>query len=86
MKDTMVRTRGWGGDDDAPIPNDDKDGPLAEEDGPLAKDTTTRGPSSSLLGMDTFPSPSQLYLPSIVPFIAASDYHVIVVSAFPMQF
>ncbi len=46
MIDTMERTRGWGRDDDAPIPNDDKDGPLAKEDGPLAKDTTTRGPSS----------------------------------------
>ncbi len=46
MEDTMERMRGWGGDDDAPIPNDDKDGPLAKEDGPLAKDTTTRGPSS----------------------------------------
>jgi hypothetical protein len=46
MEDTMERTRGWGGDDDAPIPNDDKDGPLAKEDGPLAKDMTTRGLSS----------------------------------------
>jgi hypothetical protein len=44
MEDTMERTRGWGGDYDAPIPNYDKDGPLAEEDGPLAEDTTTRDP------------------------------------------
>ncbi len=46
MIDTMERMRGWGRDDDAPIPNDDKDGPLAKEDGPLAKDTATRGPLS----------------------------------------
>jgi hypothetical protein len=46
MIDTMERTRGWGRDDNVPIPNDDKDGLLAEEDGPLAEDTTTRGPSS----------------------------------------
>ena len=46
MEDTMERMRGWGGDDDAPIPNDDKDGPLAKEDWPLAKVMTTRGPLS----------------------------------------
>jgi hypothetical protein len=46
MIDTMERTRGWGGDDDVPIPNDDKDEPLAKEDEPLAKDMTTRGLSS----------------------------------------
>ena len=43
MIDTMERMHGWGGDDDVPIPNDDKDKPFAKEDGPLAKDTTTRG-------------------------------------------
>ncbi len=29
MEDTMEKTCGWGGDDNAPIPNDDKDWPLA---------------------------------------------------------
>ncbi len=46
MIDTMERTHGWGGDDDAPIPNDDKDGPLAKEYWPLSEDTTMRGPLS----------------------------------------
>jgi hypothetical protein len=31
MEGTMERMCGWVGDEDAPIPNDDKDGPLAKD-------------------------------------------------------
>jgi hypothetical protein len=86
MEVTMGRTRIWGGDDNAPIPKDNEDGPLAKEYGPLAKDTLTRDPSSSFLRMGTSSSLPQLHVLSIVSFIAASDYRLIDVSDFPMQF
>ncbi len=31
MEDTMERMHSWGGDDDGPIPKDDKDGPIAKD-------------------------------------------------------
>jgi hypothetical protein len=38
MEETMERTCGWGGDDNAPIPKDDEDKPLADDvDGEYVK-------------------------------------------------
>jgi hypothetical protein len=74
MEDTMERTHGLVGNDNAPIPKDNKDRPFAKKDGRLADDTMTWGSLSSLLGMSALSSLPQLHVLSIVPFIAASNY------------
>ncbi len=86
MKGTMEGMCSWEGDEDVSIPNDEENRPLVVVSLARGPSSLARGPSLSSLGMGASSSPPQPHILSIVSSVAASNYHVIVVSAFPMQF